>query len=63
MKLFEFFTQKPKQPEFRKKYKKYDRGMHTASQGSVWITSNPNKFTVPNTHEEVDFDKIKGIKK
>jgi len=35
--------------------------MQTEAQGGVWISSNPNKFTVPNTAEEVDFDKLKGI--
>jgi hypothetical protein len=62
MKLLDFFTPKQKEPEFRKKHDKYDRGMDTESQGGVWITANPNKFTVSNTHDEVDFDKLKGIK-
>lgn len=62
MKLFNLFNQKPKEPEYRKKYKTYDCGMDTDVQGSVWVTADANKFTVPNTAEEVDFDRIKGLK-
>ncbi|MFW5761275.1 MAG: hypothetical protein ACOCXH_09870 [Cyclobacteriaceae bacterium] len=63
MKFFNFFKKRSQTPEFRIKYNTYDRGMQTEAQGGVWITADPNKITVPNTAEEVDFDKIKGIKK
>lgn len=63
MKLFKFFKQKSKEPDYRKKHETYDRAMQTDAQGGVWISSNPNKHIIPNTAEEVDFDKLKGIKK
>ncbi|MGK7393328.1 MAG: hypothetical protein ACNS62_02105 [Candidatus Cyclobacteriaceae bacterium M3_2C_046] len=61
MNLFNFFKKKPGKPNFRQKYNKYDRGMDTESQGGVWISSNPDKFTIPNTADEVDYDKMKGL--